>query len=204
MATVRYQLTIQVGPDRGKVFPLNKPEMVIGRDSSVDIVINDVEVSRKHAHLVLQQGGYVIEDLGSTNGTIINGMRITGSHLLQAEEEISLGEHIILVFEVVQFDPDATQISRVTDPRQTPIAVTSSIPIQSTPGQNPPPSSYSGMVPLGPIQDQPGQAKKRFPIWAIILIIVALVIICGCIGVLYFIDANSLWCSVMPFISGCP
>jgi predicted component of type VI protein secretion system len=197
-------LTLQVGPDRGKVFPLNKPEMVIGRDSSVDIVINDVEVSRKHAHLILQPGGYLIEDLGSTNGTIVNGTRLTGFHHLQAEEEISLGEHIILVFEVVPVDLDATQISRAAAPRQTATTITSSNPVQSTLAQNPLSASYSGNLPLGPIQDQPGQDKKRFPTWAIILIIVTLVVICACIGILYFIDANSLWCSVLPFISGCP
>jgi pSer/pThr/pTyr-binding forkhead associated (FHA) protein len=72
MAT-KSQLVTRTGPNPGKTFSLNKPEMYIGRDISNDIVINDAEVSRKHVRLTVQGERYVIEDLGSTNGTFING-----------------------------------------------------------------------------------------------------------------------------------
>ena len=76
MASQTYQLVMQKGPNPGKIFELVQEELTIGRDITNRIVINDPEVSRKHARLVLQSGSYVIEDLGSTNGTFLDDKRI--------------------------------------------------------------------------------------------------------------------------------
>jgi len=208
MAGTNYQLTIQVGPNPGKIFPLNKPEMVIGRDLTVDIVINDVEVSRKHAHLIAQQGGYLLEDLGSTNGTVVNGLRLTSPYLLHPGEQILLGEHITLVFETAQPDPEATQIGLgAASPRPPVTMVEAPAYIPPPPPQSmpePEPYVYVGQVPSGPVQVQPSPVKGRFPVWAIILII-AIVITCACLGAgLKIIDDNNLWCKLFPFLAGCP
>ena len=56
----------------GQSFDLNKPVVTIGREAGNDIVLEDPQVSRHHARLTLQGGGYVVEDLGSTNGSFIN------------------------------------------------------------------------------------------------------------------------------------
>jgi pSer/pThr/pTyr-binding forkhead associated (FHA) protein len=76
MASQSYQLVVNSGPNIGKVYPLTQSEIVIGRDPTNDIVINDAEVSRKHARLMLQAGSYVLEDLGSTNGTYVGGQKL--------------------------------------------------------------------------------------------------------------------------------
>ena len=203
MEGMRYQLTVQVGPERGKVIPLDQPELVIGRDPTSTIVINDPEVSRKHTRLSLKPAGYFIEDLGSTNGTVVNGNRLSAPRLLKNEDEISLGEQVILVFEVIPVDPLATQKSTswMTGKPQvvTPPVAEEQPPVEQNPTE---PQSFSGQVPLGPVPEEP--LKKRFPVWAIIVIAVVLVIICLCVATLYFIDANRLWCTVFPFLSGCP
>jgi predicted component of type VI protein secretion system len=205
MAGTSYQLTIQVGPNPGKTFPLDKPEMVIGRDLGVDIVINDVEVSRKHAHLVAQQGGYLIEDLGSTNGTVVNGLRLTSPYLLHPGELIALGDHVTLVYDAVQVDPEATAISAGAASARAPATLVETPPFQFPPEQMPPPPfSYSGQVPAGPVQVQPEPVKKRFPTWAIILIVAILLVICVCGVSFKIIDDNNLWCKLFPFLSGCP
>ena len=111
MTVQKYQLVMRSGPTPGKTFPLTKDEITIGRDSSNDIVINDAEVSRKHAQLVKQGGAYVIEDLGSTNGTFVNGQRLMGPHSLRPDELILLGENVSLVYQVEAYDPDATIVS---------------------------------------------------------------------------------------------
>ena len=221
MAGTNYQLTMQVGPNPGKVFPLDKPEMVIGRDLTVDIVIIDTEVSRKHAHLVAQQGGYVIEDLGSTNGTEVNGTRLTSPYLLRPGEEINFGEHVTMVFETVPYDPEATQISPGTTPQRTPANLVEAAPRQPPPvivasaplmdqfpdePQPPyqPQPVFAGQVPAGPVQAQPELPKKRFPTWLIILIVALLLVICVCGVSIYVIDTNNLWCTLFPFLPGCP
>lgn len=111
----QFRLTMQTGPNPGEVFVLSGAEITIGRDSNNTIAINDPEISRRHAQLSLQGSSFLFQDLGSTNGSFVNGKRLMGPHLLRPGETITLGEGITLVFEVIQvprqFDPDATLIT---------------------------------------------------------------------------------------------
>ena len=111
MASQTFQLVMHSGPNPGKIFELVQDELTIGRDIGNRIVINDPEVSRKHARLTMQSGGYVIEDLGSTNGTFVNNQRLIGPHMLQPGETVMLGEKISLEYEILGFDPNATVVS---------------------------------------------------------------------------------------------
>ncbi len=194
MAGQSFQLVVRSGPNPGKVYPIMKQDIIIGRDPNSDILINDAEVSRHHATIKLQPEGYVFEDLGSTNGTIINGQRLMGPHVLQAGEIINLGEHISLVFDrQPAFDPDATMVAPVnTPPPPKPRKTTT--PVYSEPVPEPFITSSPG---------QPVQPKKSLPRLTLILILVAiLLIICVCISVVWYIDANFLWCE-LPFIPNC-
>ena len=78
MASQIFRLVMRTGPNPGKAFELNQSILTIGRDVANTIVINDAEISRKHARILSQAGGFVIEDTGSTNGTYINGQRLMG------------------------------------------------------------------------------------------------------------------------------
>ncbi len=109
MAPDSFQLVQRSGPAPGKSYSLTKNEIYLGRDITNDIVINDPEISRKHARLTLQSGGYLLEDLGSTNGTFVDGKRITGPHMMGAGEVIMLGDNVSLVYEAISdYDPEAT------------------------------------------------------------------------------------------------
>jgi hypothetical protein len=76
--------------------PLLDPErlasgrIVIGRSSACELVVADDTVSRRHAALELRQGGWRIVDLGSTNGTWVNGRRVVEAEVL-AGDELQLG-----------------------------------------------------------------------------------------------------------------
>src|SRR5579863_385461 len=65
----RATLTILRGVDAGQIVALGEGEIVLGRGPGVDVTFEDAAVSRRHARVVRQQGAYVLEDLGSTNGT---------------------------------------------------------------------------------------------------------------------------------------
>lgn len=108
MTTQSYQLVMRVGPSPGKVFTLSQNEVFIGRDVSNEIVVNDAEISRRHSRLSVHTGGYTIEDLGSTNGTFVNGQRIAGQQLLEPGQTIRLGENITFSYEQTGYDADAT------------------------------------------------------------------------------------------------
>src|SRR5687767_13274222 len=107
----QFQLIMRSGPTPGAAFTLEGDQLTVGRDSTNEIVINDAEISRRHARLTFQGGKYVIEDLGSTNGTFVNGQRLAGPRVLKAGEVVSFGEQIVLVFEMTNFDAGATMVS---------------------------------------------------------------------------------------------
>src|SRR3970282_1773487 len=94
-----FVLNMKEGPSPGEQTQLQRRSIVLGRDPSCDLVINDIEVSRRHARLIAQSGGYVIEDLGSTNGTFVEGERVRSVRPLKSGENIQLGESISLRYE---------------------------------------------------------------------------------------------------------
>jgi hypothetical protein len=120
------------GPTPGQAYELAKDEISIGRGTTNDIVVHDTEVSRKHARLTLQSGGYLIEDAGSTNGTYVDGQRLIGPHLLRPGETIYLGEKISLEVEAI-YDDDATLVPPPTVPAAQPTPTFEEIPEQPQP-----------------------------------------------------------------------
>jgi len=72
-------------------FPITKKLMVIGREPTVDILINDDSISKKHAHLISLPGGFMLKDLDSKNGTFINNKRINESYLCD-DDKVTLGD----------------------------------------------------------------------------------------------------------------
>ena len=66
-------LSIIKGPQTGNVFELDQPEVTIGRDPSNTIFLNDMTVSRSHAKILRNAASVLIEDLGSLNGTWVDG-----------------------------------------------------------------------------------------------------------------------------------
>ncbi|MCI0611204.1 MAG: FHA domain-containing protein [Anaerolineae bacterium] len=82
-----------------KEFELTKSEIVIGRDESADLTISSPAVSRRHARMVREGNGYMVEDLGSSNGTFVNDQKLTGRRLLKSGDQIRLGQAIHLVYE---------------------------------------------------------------------------------------------------------
>jgi hypothetical protein len=191
----QFQLIMRSGPTPGAAFTLEGDQITIGRDSVNEVVINDAEISRRHARLTFQGGKYVLEDLGSTNGTFVNGQRLAGPRVLKAGEVVSFGEQIVMVFEATNFDAGATVVS----PRA---AVVPSIS-RPAPLPPPPPVEYVGSVPASPMPVSTGTTIRRPTPLVIIIGVGVFLFVCMCIAFFWWVDANFLWCTFFPFLGGC-
>ncbi|WP_304505866.1 FHA domain-containing protein [Blastococcus sp. KM273129] len=65
-------LIVTRGPTAGSRFVLDRPMLTVGRHTENDIVLDDVTVSRRHAEFHRRDGGFVVHDVGSLNGTYVN------------------------------------------------------------------------------------------------------------------------------------
>ncbi|MDI7246859.1 MAG: DUF3662 and FHA domain-containing protein [Bacillota bacterium] len=73
----RPYLVLRCGTGEERVFPLGDGKVTIGRSGSCDIVIENAGVSRRHAEIVREGGRFYVVDLGSTNGTYVNGRKVS-------------------------------------------------------------------------------------------------------------------------------
>ncbi len=111
MAGREAALLVLIGSeDQRQEWLLNQPEMIIGRGDAAAIRLSDRQVSREHARIRRTNGEYRIEDLGSKNGTFVNGKPVAGPQTLQDGDEIQ----IALGFRLLFVDSEATAPVRLT------------------------------------------------------------------------------------------
>ena len=91
-------LVVQEGQLAGKRWTLNRSEFVVGRGEDCEVVLPDRQVSRRHFRIVRDDDGYSVEDLGSKNGTYVNGAAVRGSVQLQDGDEIQVALSVRLLF----------------------------------------------------------------------------------------------------------
>lgn len=89
-AEIAVKLIFKAGEANVEEFPVTKAEVSIGRGSACDVVIEDKKASRKHALVVKVGSGFVLKDLGSANGTYVNGIKVSEQELA-GEDVIKIG-----------------------------------------------------------------------------------------------------------------
>jgi len=87
-------LVIQ-GPDKGRRFELPDAIALLGRDSR-QLPLDDNTVSRRHAELHPSPNGWIVKDLGSSNGTYINGQRVVNTYQLKPGDQIRVGRSLLV------------------------------------------------------------------------------------------------------------
>lgn len=87
-----------------------KRPLLIGRDGSCDVVVKDTAASRRHARVEPSGDGWVLTDLGSANGTYLNGVRITSSVTLKGGDTFRVGREVY----TVQAEEEATETAFVS------------------------------------------------------------------------------------------
>ena len=92
------RLEMAAGPQCGQTFSLDQGSLVLGRDPRSGIVIDHPQISRRHARFIQRGEGWVVEDLGSTNGTFLNGAHIVTPQRLTDGDVIGLSDAFLLTF----------------------------------------------------------------------------------------------------------
>lgn len=103
------------GVASARVVSLERDENLIGREAACDVVLGPPTVSRRHARITRRGGGYVLEDLGSTGGTWLNGQRLAGSPVVLQEGDRILIGPCELVFRAA--DPASSMETTILDER---------------------------------------------------------------------------------------
>jgi pSer/pThr/pTyr-binding forkhead associated (FHA) protein len=91
-------LTLEIveGPGAGKQYDIDRA-VVIGRDNTADLVIDDSQASRRHARIEPTGHGAIVEDMGSTNGTFINDNELHGRAEIGPNDELLIGVTVMQV-----------------------------------------------------------------------------------------------------------
>lgn len=91
-----YALVVDRGPVAGMTYVLNPGTTTVGRHPDSDIFLDDITVSRHHCRFMVSEGGLVVEDSGSTNGTYVRDVGVERAPL-QAGDEIIVGKFHLIV-----------------------------------------------------------------------------------------------------------
>ncbi len=124
-------------PDE-REFPLYSATATIGRESINEIVFDDAEISRRHVRVTHLAGRFIIEDLGSTNGTFLNGRRIEAPAPLANGDVLDLGGSIRLTY----LGPPGAAEATVVEPSAEQLGVPATV-VQPTPEDEMPPGAMT-------------------------------------------------------------
>jgi hypothetical protein len=162
-------LVIVAGPGRGQTFDLTG-QVRLGRSRSNAIVLSDGKVSRNHLRLDPIRGTYILTDLGSANGTSVNGVRITQPVRLHDGDLINVGD-TQLIFHTGESEPVASPHHHVAAP---PPSAPSPAPHPSTSAPAPPARGFASPLTSGNVPNWVWLGCAGLVVIALLLIVVAL------------------------------
>jgi ABC-type multidrug transport system ATPase subunit len=145
METRQSRLIVIEGTSKGESFSLNQPDaagpvhIVIGRDPGVDILVESPGVSRRHAQITIQADQCTLEDLGSSNGTFLNGERISQPRRLRNGDVIRLGQSVALQYQGEPQEAAATMMESSPPRVEQTILESTPLPVEPPGLEAPPP-----------------------------------------------------------------
>lgn len=183
-AVQKAKLVCSAGPSAGSEFVLDGELAVLGRATDNAVSIPDTSVSRKHAQVKRVPGGWAAEDLGSGNGTLVNGERIEGEVRLHNGDTLTMGDT-----ELTFFDAENSTDKRPLPVRRNSLA---DVPVRRT-GVPVRPDMRPRVQRTGLAQAPELQQKKaRFKLMAVSVVCLAAVSLAGVKGYQYLAEQKRL------------
>jgi pSer/pThr/pTyr-binding forkhead associated (FHA) protein len=148
------------GTVKGQKFNLDKDRITIGRAANNDIVVQDEAASSQHCYISRRGDRYLLHDLNSTNGTMLNMQPITGEAELQSKTVIQVGSSEIM------FDDGTPQGTAAAVQSATEVVVEKSPAVQV-------PNTFTSISPFG------ARYKSNKGLWLTVVIVFALIALAG-------------------------
>ncbi|MDD5678703.1 MAG: FHA domain-containing protein [Kiritimatiellae bacterium] len=143
------------GSVKGQKFEIRKDRMTIGRNQINDLVLTDEAVSSQHCYVAKRGERYVLRDLNSTNGTLLNFERITDEVELKSKHVIQIGSCELM------FDDDARKGSGASTTSITQVVVDSGRPVIN-------PTFFESVSPFGT------RRKSNRNLWLVVYVVIGL------------------------------
>ncbi len=186
-------LIVQEGPNAGEIYVLEELLNTIGRTQDNQVVVDSTRISRRHVQIKVLSSGTIIEDMGSTNGTWINGQRLTDARRLNTDDIIQLADYISFRYVM----PDRYQTARF--PLDEAEVVTHTLedytdPPQSEPAQpatyTPAPESSASIITL---EEESLPAERSTWSYVVIGALVLGILICIAIAIYLWFAPVEFW-----------
>jgi len=104
------KVTVVSGPGAGAGFTIDRERVIVGRGPGVDRAFDDAAMSRQHAAIEFNGSSFRLRDLGSTNGTLLNGTAVQSAELRHGDRFEIGGQRFLLAIEEREHEPDAYEL----------------------------------------------------------------------------------------------
>ena len=205
-----FKLHLEDAKGATHIFDFDQNRVVVGRDPSSDLVIDDVEISRRHLVITREKNGIYFDDKNSTNGTFVDGKQIKKKTEFKNGDQLVLGQNHTLRLEVLEpqtvieepavtdavhtFEPPADAEKMMEEIESEPAIEASQEGQQRAEITNEEIRPVKANLPKAEKKVKP--AGKERPKWVVILAAALIFIIVFCVIPLIVIEATNQWCDL--------
>lgn len=184
------------GVQAGKEFQISGDEITFGRDLGSTIVLDDIQISRHHLRVYREDDNLFVEDLKSTNGSLLNGKALKKAQKLKNGDIVTMGETNVFEFRIpgeakveVQAEPEVAKSVKAKPAKKGKFKIERK--------KKRPKEVEELLEEAQPVVEKPkSKVAGKYPTWAIILLIALGFIIIFCVIPFVIIEVTDQWCSL--------
>ena len=196
------KILFRAGLRAGKEFLISDDEITAGRELDNNIVLEDVQISRKHMRIFRKDDQLFIEDLDSTNGTLLNGKVLKKAQKLKNGDMVTLGENNVLEIQIpsAKIEEKAGEAKAKSEEnvaKEEKSKKSKALKLQKKVKR---PKEVDDL--LESAQVESGEKKtfqsitEKYPTWAVVLMIALAFIIIFCLIPWAVIEVTDQWCNL--------